>query len=258
MHKNIKILFCALITATYFTAAGQARAYSPIGYPGASWGEVCHNFNGMEGACTQGWVRQGADLYRFSGGQVFQAYTAYNWRLRTKHETYYNVHGPALGMILGWGAVDTGIEMNWPHYTELRSNDRDAAVFSKWYKSWELAEFIYGGKKGLPFSTWGEVAYDLYHVEGSITQGWVKQGVDWVTFPCGAVMGTYASYKWRFRSRNEKYYDAHGPSLGFSLNVKSFDIGAEYAWQYFPRLKTSSNGLLAFVRWYVNWDLKNK
>jgi len=245
------------------TVPGPLRAYSPAGYPGAAWGGASRGIGGLEGYGSQGWVRQGIKWFRASGLD-FGTYADYSWRVRTKNKTYYNTYGPGLSAVFETGPFDLGIEYSWQRYPELPDNVQSASLFAGWYHSADLSKWT--GKPvvgtysplALPISTWGRLNYDLHGAEGSGSQGWIKQGVDWFSMGRGWKFNTHIAYNWRLRTRNRTYYDALGPSLGLNCSRSGLTLGMEYLWQRFPQLHTSTRTANIFLNWFYNWDLKKK
>ena len=242
---------------------GQASAYSPLGYPGSTFGDITRNFNGVEGSGTEGWVRQGATLLRTKGADL-NTYAEYSWRMRTKNQHYYTAYGPVLMAALEKGPASLGIEYNWLHYPLASRTSNYAALFGIWYYTTD--SYILAGKSGgkphspqaLPLSSWGRLNYDLQGIEGSGSQGWVKQGADWFSVGRGWMFDTYAAYNWRLRTKSRNYYNAFGPSLGVECSKSPAKIGLEYLWQRFPQDRISTRTFNLYLTWYYGWDLKKK
>lgn len=113
------------------------------------------------------------------------------------------------------------------------------------------------GPLDYPGASWGGVSRDLSGFEGYGTQGWVKQGVTWARLPRwgGVPIQTFASYQWRFRSENTRFYNAHGPGLSLELSKGPLDGGLEFAWQRFPELARTDDRYELFAGWYKRIDL---
>ena len=256
------VLALLLLSGALYPA--DATAYSPDGYPGSVWGSLTRGFDNTEGTGVQGWARQGVRWARFGGGLDLNTYAAYNWRLRTRNKTYYNTNGPSLIAVLEKGPFSAGAEFAWLRYPDLPLNTKDYSLFATWYASRDISRLTGLPSLGthsplaLPLSTWGRMSYDLQGVEGSGSQGWVRQGVDWLALGKSWKFNTYAAYNWRLRSKNKTYYDVHGPSLGAAFNGKYCDVGAEYYWQRFPQLNLTAKTFNIYFNWYYNWDLKKK
>ena len=242
---------------------GGAAAYSPAGYPGAVWGGISRG-PGTEGSGTQGWARQGVRWASFGGKLNLDTYAAYNWRVRTENKTYYNTYGPSLIAELGAGPFSFGAEYGWLRYPEQSANIKYFSLFAGWYDTRDISKWTglpYLGSHAplaLPFSSWGKFSYDLQGAEGSGSQGWVKQGVDWFYFGRGLKFNTYAAYNWRVRTKNKQYYNVHGPSLGAVFSYKYFNLGAEYSRARFTQLGRTDKTFNIFFNWFYGWNLKRK
>lgn len=109
------------------------------GLPLTTWGRVAHDLNGLEGDGTQGWVSQAVEWCELPRGlAVVKTFAAYRWRLRDKNRTFYNVHGPAVGVELSRGPVDVGLEHAWRRYPGLSRSDKAISLYADWYFGWDL------------------------------------------------------------------------------------------------------------------------
>ena len=77
--------------------------------------------------------------------------------------------------------------------------------------------------EGYPGSTWGNVGRDMSGFEGNDTMGKVTQGIRWVTLPGKVTVDTYGSYRWRYRTENQRFFESwheyriQGQSIQHSL-----------------------------------------
>lgn len=258
---SIAVLAVLLLSPRF--CHGRAGAYSPLGYPGSTYGDVTRNFNGVEGTGSQGWARQGVTWLRVKGIDI-NTYAEYSWRMRTKNKKYYNAYGPGLMAALEKGSFSLGLEYEWLRYPIVPRTTNSASLFLLWYDAVDSYALAGGtGKKkrtpmALPLSTWGRLNYDLHGAEGSGSQGWVKQGADWFGLGRGWTFETYAAYNWRLRTKSRNYYNAFGPSLGLECYRKAVKIGFEYLWQRFPQDHISARSLNLYLNWYYGWNLKGK
>lgn len=110
--------------------------------------------------------------------------------------------------------------------------------------------------QGLPGSTWGQATYEAEGLTGPGIQGWVNQGIDWVTLPGDLILNTFGEFRYRSRSRNKTFFNAYGPAVGIEVRRSPFKLGADYYWERFPELGESSNRLQYYLSWYYEWDLK--
>ena len=258
--RSIAVISALLLLPQLLSA--PARAYSPLGYPGSTFGDLTRNFDGLEGSGTQGWVRQGVTWLRPKGIDL-STYAEYSWRMRTKNQHYYTAYGPGLMAALEKGPVSMGIEYSWLRYPIASRTTKYVSLFGLWYYSTD--SYVLAGKKGgkhtpqaLPLSSWGRLNYDLQGIEGSGSQGWVKQGADWFTLGRGWMLNTYAEYNWRLRTKSRNYYNAFGPSIGIECSKTPVKIGLEYLWQKFPEDHISTRTFDLYLNWYFGWNLKKK
>lgn len=103
---------------------------------------------------------------------------------------------------------------------------------------------------GTPGSAWGGAGRDLSGFEGYGTQGWVRQGVRWPGLPGGVGVQTAAAYRWRVRTENRRFYDAHGPALTVEFDKSFVNWGLDLAWQRYPRLGRTDDRRELFLGWY--------
>ena len=245
-----------LLAACLLFVCVEGFAYSPSGYPGAVWMQSGLEGNGIEGTNSQGFVRQGVELERFSGGQSLQAYGQYNWRFRSINENYYNEYTPYVGAMLSFKHVDLGLEFGWPHYTELNQTLKSYDIYANWFRYWSLLPwrkdtFI----KAMPLTTWGNLAYDLSNQDGSSTMGWLKLEADMLWLPGDVMAGPYVSYSWRLRTRNANYFNMQGVSAGLAIGNGDISVGAQYAWRQYPELHEQARSIELYVTIYQVWDL---
>jgi hypothetical protein len=114
------------------------------------------------------------------------------------------------------------------------------------------------GIEGLPGSTWGILTDSVNGLTGSGGMGWVNQGIDWITWPGGITFNTYAEYRYRNRTKQNQYYDAQGPALGFEFKKSFLRMGMDYYWEKFPAwpggVQHSNSGEF-YLTGYYDWDL---
>jgi hypothetical protein len=259
--KPMKLKSLALIATLALQAAAASAA--PIGYPGSTWGGFSRDLDNTEGNGTQGWVQQGVDWTKLPGDITVNTAGAFYWRFRNKNQPFYNASGPAVIGRLVKGPVALGMEFFWQRYAELDHNAKNFSLFGSWYDKWELGKSLANRSFliGAPFSTWGRLSYDIYDVDGVGSQGWVEQGIDWVKVK-GVTVNTFAAYRWRLRTENERFYNTHGPAVGFRLKRYPFDLVLDYSWRNYPdngafNQRNFRNFELDF-NWFFGWDLKSK
>ena len=243
--------------------AASAAAYAPLGYPGSTWGNLSRDLDGLEGNGTMGNIRQGVDWAKLPGGVTFNTFGAYRWRFRSEQRPYYNAAGPGVGFDFSRGPLAAGLDLSWVRYPELSRDTRDFLLYGSWYRRWDISRWTgkpYWGLRSalaVPFSTWGRVEYDIDGVEGAGSQGWVKQGIDWVKVQ-GVILNTFASYNWRLRSDNQKFYNAHGPAVGVQFDRGPLNLVLDYNWRSYPQLQEYTRTFGLTLTWYYGWDFKRR
>ena len=110
--------------------------------------------------------------------------------------------------------------------------------------------------RGFPGSTWGTVSHDVDTLVGTGTMGNVNQGIDWITLPGEITLNTFAEYRWRFRNRNDDFYDATSKAVGMDLRRSPLHLGVAYVWERFPNIGERSSKFQYYLTWYYDWDLK--
>jgi uncharacterized protein YegP (UPF0339 family) len=253
------------IGALLLTLAAPASAYSPEAYPGATWGEISRDASGLEGNGTMGWVRQGVRWYTFPFKIQLESYGAYHWRMRSENRRFYNVHGPAVGTKLGWWIFDAGIEQSWETFPELTGTDNKSSAgeyYIGWYDKWDWMQAFPGADwgnliyKAMPFTTWGHLAHNLDGIQGDSIMGKVRQGFLIRRFAKSIELTTFGAYRWRFRTKNRRFFNAHGPAVGIALDFGNVDLTVDYSWLTYPELSRKTNSAQFHLGWYFDWDLK--
>ncbi len=109
--------------------------------------------------------------------------------------------------------------------------------------------------EGLSGSTWGQITLESGEsLTGPSAQGYIKQGIDWFKTD-GYKLNTFVSFQYRFRTDNNDYYNAFGPSVGAELKKGAFNLGIQYFWERFNELQRSDEKVQFFVNWWYGWDL---
>lgn len=248
----------ALLAAACPPPAGAA--YKPVGFPGSTWGSLGRDMSGFEGYGAQAWVQQGVEWFRLPYGVKPKTFGAYRWRARTENGKYYDCNGPAVTVELTKSFVDVGVDFAWQRFPGLQRNDDRYEIYAAWYKSVDLSSRTSAGRSlglgvaGLPLTFWGRLSHDINGFEGDGAQGWVKQGMEWLTLPAGFVVKAQAAYQWRLRSQERLYYNVHGPALGVELSRPGIDIGVEHVWRNYPDLRRDERTFQLYANWYYAWD----
>ncbi len=109
---------------------------------------------------------------------------------------------------------------------------------------------------GYPGAVWMNSGRDMSGIDGTYTQGMVRQGVELLQLSGGQPLQVYGRYNWRLRSINQDYYNSYTPYVGAMLSFKYVDVGAEFGWPHYTGLSNSSKDDSLFVNWSRYWGLK--
>jgi hypothetical protein len=254
-------LLCGLIL--FFSPPAQAIE----GLPGSTWGTVTDSFHGKGlslGEGGMGWINQGIDWVTLPGGITFDTYAEYRYRHRAQNKQYYDSWGPALGLEFKVSFLRLGIDYYWQKYPYWpggvqRSNNRE--FYLTGYYQWDLNKSTGLNTSkivGFPGAIWFDLTYDAKGLTGSGGQGWINQGIDWVTLPGGIIFNTFGEYRYRERTKQFQYFDAQGPAVGFEFKKSAFTLGMDYYWESDPELQgvRKFGYYELFLTWYIDWDLK--
>lgn len=107
--------------------------------------------------------------------------------------------------------------------------------------------------EGLPGFTWGRITHDLNGDTGIGGAGLVNQGIDWVNLPGDIILNTFAEYRYRSRTRERRYFDESGQTLGFEFKKPPFRLGAEYSWEEYTEQNKTAITKRAYLAWYQEW-----
>jgi hypothetical protein len=246
-----------------FASASASAAWSPEGYPGSTWGNIGRDLSAFEGNDTMGKVTQGVHWVTLPGKIPFETYGSYRWRYRTENNRFFDAQGPAAGFSLQKGPFSTGIDLAWKSYPQLDRKNRTFVYYFDWYKSVDFLKVIDAPPPALlpamqlPIASWGSLQHDLDSIEGDIVMGWVKIGISPHPLPYKAKATAYGRYRVRTRTKNNQYFNASGPSVGFELKRAPLTLSVEYAWTTFEILRRETNDVRLEANWYIPWDLKD-
>lgn len=109
---------------------------------------------------------------------------------------------------------------------------------------------------GYPGAVWMYSGRDTSGIDGTNTQGFVRQGVELLRLDGGQPLQVYGRYNWRLRSVNKDYYNEYTPYVGTMLSFKHVDVGAEFGWPRYTGLSNSNKDYSVFANWFRYWDLK--
>ena len=108
------------------------------GLPLSTWGRMSYDLEGLEGAGSMGWVKQGVRWLELPHEAGLVAFASYNWRLRSLNHQYYNSHGPSLGVEVSQRYASLGIEYDWRAFPALNRSTRSLQLYLTWYFDWDL------------------------------------------------------------------------------------------------------------------------
>ncbi|MCX5784444.1 MAG: hypothetical protein NTX59_02015 [Elusimicrobia bacterium] len=109
---------------------------------------------------------------------------------------------------------------------------------------------------GYPGAVWMLSGRDTSGIDGTNTQGMVRQGVELLRLSGGRSLQVYGRYNWRYRNINQDYYNAYTPYVGTMFSFKRLDLGAEFGWPRYTALSNSSRDYNIFANWSRYWGLK--
>jgi len=108
---------------------------------------------------------------------------------------------------------------------------------------------------GYPGNFWNSLSTDFDRFDGLVEQGNLRQGVRWLQLPGDVSVNTYVGYRWRLRSLNREYFDAHGPVASLEFQKSIFNFGLQYEWQKFPPRGTSQQYPSLYVNAFHSVDV---
>lgn len=238
----------------------DALAFRSPALPGSSWGRASHDMgDDVAGTGIMGFVNQGVDWAGLPGGTTLNTFTEFRHRVRTENNDFYNAYGQALGVDIRRSSLHLGANYFWERFPEIQRDSDKFQYYLHSHNPWDLKPAL--GLElpvlGLSGSTWNRLTYDADSLIGAGAMGFVNQGIDWTVLPGGVVLNTYAEFQYRLRDKNNRFYNAYGPSLGLELRKASLRLGLGYYWERFSELEKNSNKLQAYLAYYCDWDLRD-
>ena len=109
---------------------------------------------------------------------------------------------------------------------------------------------------GYPGAVWMNSGRDTGGIDGTYTQGMLRQGAEVLRLAGGQPLQVYGKYNWRLRNVNKDYYNSYTPYLGTMLSFKYVDVGAEFGWPHYTGLSNGSQDYSLFASWSRYWSLK--
>lgn len=241
-----------------------SRAMSSIeGLPGYTWGRIAHDLNGDTGTGVSFFVNQGIDWVKLPGDIILNTFAEYRYRTRTRERRYFDESGQTLGLELKKSPFRLGAEYSWEKYTEQNKTAITKRAYLAWYHDWY--KYMKGRTddswlkiEAFSGSTYGRITHDLENLTGTGISGFINQGIDWFTLPGGITLNTYAEYRFSFRTKDNFWYNSHGPALGVELQKTPFKFGMDYFWENYTEQNVTYKTWRVYFTWYYDWDLKPK
>jgi hypothetical protein len=256
----MKIRFLAALTILFCLFQETAWSFGIEGLPGSAWISTSSDLSQIDGVSSQGNVRQGVQWFTLPGEFTFVSYLSYRWRFRTLYNLYFNEHGPVLGLELSRDTVSFGIQQEWQNLSAQGTSLAYPSLYLTWFK---VKDLLSGGRSlfgipvlSVPLSSWGRVMDDFQNYEGLGTLGYLSLGVDWFHVVHEVRFRTQVLYYWRFREKNEAYYNLHGPAVGAELSKGSINLGTSFGLETYPSLGRIAHTFRIYLNGYFDWDLK--
>lgn len=253
----------ALLESSRYRQTTIAKALSPIvGLSGHTWGTLYHDLQGTAGTGASLLVHQGIDWVRLPWDILLRTYGEVWYRSRSKLAQYYDIAGQGMGAELTTSAFRLGAEYASERYTRQNKSNTGAILFLGWYHEWY--KYMHDNSDdadwlnifSLSGSTYGKVSRDLVGSTGTTVSGSINQGIDWLTLPGNIMLNSFAEYRLSLRTRDNLYYNEHGPVVGTELQKPPFKAGLEYYWEHDIERHLSDQRATVYLKWYYGWDLK--
>lgn len=253
----------ALLESSRYRKTFIAKALAPIvGLSGHSYGNLSHDLRGTNGSNGSVLVQQGIDWVRLPWDVLLRTYGEAWYRGRTWDAQYYDLAGQSAGVELHKSAFKLGFEYAWERYTRQDKSNQGPLLFLGWYRDWykymhdESDDAGWFNIRSFSGSTNGRVSQVLGGSTGTTVSGSINQGIDWLTLPGNIMLNTFAEYRFSLRTRDNLYYNAHGPAAGVELQKPPFKAGIEYYREDNPERHLVIPRTSLYLRWYFDWDLK--
>ncbi|MBE0510564.1 MAG: hypothetical protein IBX49_07530 [Gammaproteobacteria bacterium] len=234
-----------------------------IALPGSTWGSVDHNLRDQETYVSL-LINQGIDWTVLPGEITVNTFFEYR-AIHNDWQAIYDDDEVVFGAELQRAPFKLGIEYAPARWRGTEGAPSTTNAYLGWYHSW----YHFLRRRGS--TSWNPLdvdAYDgavygrvIHNLDEDITtaRGFVRQGMDWFTADTWAgeiTLNTYAAYRYRLRTRDAFWYNAHGPAIGVELNRSPFSLGIDYMRQYNPRRSTAEHRYGIYLTWYYDWNLR--
>ena len=109
----------------------------------------------------------------------------------------------------------------------------------------------------LTATSYGRINHDFENRRGTSISSYLNLGIDWFKLPYDAVFNSYFEYRVNYRTKNNLFYNAHGPVVGVEIRRNNLRIGWDHYWENLPELNTSEIKSTIYIRWYYDWNFKS-
>jgi len=253
----------SLLESSRYRQTALSKVLSPIvGLSGFSYGAMSHDLQGATGTGASMVFNQGIDLVKLPWDVLLRTYGELSYRTRSKDFTYYDLFGHSLGIELKKSIFRLGAEYVSEQYTTRSKLDTGPHLFLGWYHDWYKYLYDRSEEAGwfninsLAGSTYGKVSDDLGGSTGTGISGSIIQSINWLTLPGNVMLNSFAEYRYNFRTRDNVYYNEHGPVVGTELQRSPFRAGIECYWEHDTERHLLNSRISVYLKWYYGWDLK--
>ena len=253
----------SLLESSRYRQTALSEVLSPIvGLSGFTYGAMSHDLQGATGTGASMVLNQGIDLVKLPWDVLLRTYGELSYRTRSKDFNYYDLFGHSLGIELKKSIFRLGAEYVSEQYTTRNKLDTGPHLFLGWYHDWYKYMYDRSEEAGwfniqsLAGSTYGKVSDDLGGSTGTGVSGSIIQGVNWLTLPGSMMLNSFVEYRYNFRTRDNVYYNEHGPVVGTELQRSPFRAGIECYWEHDTERHLLNSRVSVYLKWYYGWDLK--
>ncbi|MBI5178416.1 MAG: hypothetical protein HZA04_04070 [Nitrospinae bacterium] len=260
VHSGVSALAIVLII---LLIAPMAEGLEVEGWPGYTWGRLAHDLRGKYGDSVNALVNQGIAWTTLPGDVTFETYVEGSFADRNMDINWFNSNGTAEGIRFTKDFVKFGYEASQLTYSVNGEYTELDQLFVTWYYDWYSYMKRRRGGEGWPFSalrgsSWGRIRDDLSNQEGVSVATFINQGIDWFTLPGNITFNTFVEYHLAYRTQNPKWFNAHGPAVGFEFRKSAFNLGMDWYWETLTEQQDSTYMYWrCYLQWFFDWDLKS-
>ena len=240
-----------------------AGVLSPIlGLPGESWVKVSYDLDLNTGIGLSFFINQGIDWVKLPGDIILNTYGEYRYSNRTSDSLYFNERGQALGIDLKKSPFKLGVEFYRQIFSEQGKINFTGSAYFLWYYDWykfvrNMADDSWFSIDALSGNTYGKIFHDLSNPStGNGISASISQGIDWITLPGVITLNTHVDFSFKYRTKDNYYYNSYGPAVSIELQKKPFRLGVEYLRNTFTQQNVTQKTWTLYLVWNLFWDLK--